>query len=167
VKIKVTDENLTKIWDALDRSNGKARKNTALPGDVFALAERAEQSLADSGLPLREHSGTEVRWHAAGATANAYGYRMLRTRISLTRGTKGWFLTGLERVELPPRQNEFYRLVISPAQRERIVAAALATFEVRDNTDTDIKPSAVEMTELDGAAIEVKGAMETAAYLES
>ncbi len=38
MKIKVIDKNLQKIQDALDRTNGEAQKHTALPGDIFALA---------------------------------------------------------------------------------------------------------------------------------
>lgn len=144
MKIKVVNENLMKVCGALDRVNGKAQKNTALPGDIFALADRAERSLADSGLPTRDRSGSEVVWRVGGPSANAYDYKMLRTRITLTRGSKNWFLTGLERVGVYPRQSEFYRITISPAQRHRIVAAALATFQVR-STDTDVTSAAAEM----------------------
>jgi len=45
----------------------------------------------------------------------------------------------------PYRPSELYRLTISLAQRERIVAAALTTFEVRDNSGTRTAPAAVEM----------------------
>jgi len=145
VKIKIVDENLTKIWDALDRANGKAQTNTALPGDIFALANRAEASLIASGLPARDRSGSEVAWRAGGPSANAYSYKMLRTRITLTRGTESWFLNGLERVGVYPRQSELYRITISMAQRQRIVAMALAAFQVRENTDANAAPAAVEM----------------------
>jgi hypothetical protein len=142
VKIKVTDENLTKIWDALDRANGEARKNAALPGDIFALANRAEASLIASGLPTRGRSGCEVVWHAGGPSANAYSYKMLRTRITLTRGTESWFLTGLERIGVYPRQSELYRITISPAQRQRSVAVALTAFQARDKREANTAPAA-------------------------
>jgi hypothetical protein len=131
VKIKVADNNLTRIWDALECANGKAKKHTALPGDVFALATRAEESLTKSGLPVRDRAGAEVIWHGAGPAANAYGYKMTRTRLALTRGRDSWFLTGLDRVGVSPRQNELYRIAISPGQHDRIVATTLRTFEVR------------------------------------
>jgi len=135
VKIKVADENLTKMWDALDRANGVSRKNTALPRHIFALADRAEASLVASGLAARDRSGSEVGWHAGGPSAYAYRYKMLRTRITLTRGTKGWFLTGLERIRVYPRQSELYRIMISLKQRQRIVAVALNAFQVRNDTE--------------------------------
>jgi hypothetical protein len=144
MKIKVTDDALLPISDALDRANGKAQKHTALPGDIFALAARAEESLISSGLPTRERAGAEVIWHGAGPTANAYGYRMTRTRVILSRGRNNWFLTGLERVGVYPRQSELYRITISPAQRERVVATALRSYQIRD----DAKPSTVSIAEM-------------------
>lgn len=145
MKTKVSDEDLKKIQDALDRTNGDARKYTALPGDIFALANRAEESLRASGLPARDRSGSEVVWHAGGPSTNAYSYKMLRTRITLTRGFESWFLIGLERIGVYPRQSELYRITISSAQRHRIVAVALAVFQVRDSADIDTTPAVVEM----------------------
>lgn len=130
MKIKVTDDNLTKLWDTLDKANGKANKHVALPGDIFALVTKAEDSLNNSGLPIGERAGAQVIWHAAGASARAYRYRMVRTQIILTRGTKHWFLTDLQRVSVYPQQREHYRIKISPAQRDRIVVEALRTFDV-------------------------------------
>ncbi len=60
---------------------------------------------------------------------------MFRTRITLRRGSKSWFLTDLERNSVYPRQSELYRITISSAQRHRIVAGALAAFQVRDSMD--------------------------------
>jgi hypothetical protein len=130
MKIKVTDDNLTKLWDTLDKVNGKANKHVALPDDIFALATKAEESLKSSGLRIAERAGAQVTWHAAGASALAYRYRMVRTRITLTRGAKHWFLTDLQRVSVYPQQREHYRINISPAQRDRIVVEALRTFDV-------------------------------------
>ena len=132
MKIKVADNNLTKLWDALDQANGNAKKHVALPGDVFALATRAEQSLSNSGLPVRERVGTKVVWHGAGASVLAYRYKMARTCITLTRGAKDWFMTDVKRVGLHPKLGEHYRISISTAQRDRMVTAALRTFEVRN-----------------------------------
>lgn len=130
--IKVTDDNLSKVWDALDRANGKAKAHVALPGDVLALATKAEGSLSSRGLPVRARVGAQVVWHGGGASALAYRYKMARTRITLTRGAKDWFLTDVKRVGVYPKQGEHFRISISPAQRDRIVAMALRTFEVRD-----------------------------------
>lgn len=132
MKIKVTDDNLTKIWDALDRANGKAKAHVALPGDVFALATKAEESLSSRGLSARDRAGAQVVWHGGGASALAYRYKMTRTRITLIRGAKDWFLTDVARVGVYPRQGEHYRISISPAQRDRIVRTALHSFEVRN-----------------------------------
>lgn len=134
MKIKVTDDNLTKLWDALDQANGNAKKHVALPGDIFAVATKAEESLSSSGLPIRERAGAQVVWHGAGAPVLAYRYKMARTQITLTRGAKHWFLTDVKRVGVYPKQGEHYRISISSAQRERMVTAALRTFDVRSVT---------------------------------
>jgi hypothetical protein len=57
---------------------------------------------------------------------------MARTRITLTRGAKDWFMTDVKRVGVYPKQGEHYRISISTAQRDRIVAVALRIFEVRN-----------------------------------
>lgn len=72
--IKATDDNLTKLWDALDEANGNAKKHVALPGDVFGLATKAEESLSSCGLPARERVGAQVVWHGAGASVLAYPF---------------------------------------------------------------------------------------------
>ncbi len=64
---KATDDILSKLWDALDEANGNAKKHVALPGDVFGLATKAEESLSSCGLPARERVGAQVVWHGAGA----------------------------------------------------------------------------------------------------
>lgn len=130
MRIKVTDDNLTKLWDALDEANGSAKRHVALPGDVFALETKAEECLSSRGLPARERVGAQVVWHGGGASTLAYRYKMARTRITLTRGAKDWFLTDVKRVGVYPKQGEHYRISISSAQRDRIVAMPLRTFEV-------------------------------------
>jgi hypothetical protein len=132
VKIKIIDDNLTKICDVLDRAHGRARRHVATPGDLFALANRAEETLTASGLLARERAGAEVVWNGAGPSARAYGYKMTRTRITLLRGVNAWFLTKAERVGVRPGQSELYHVPISPAQGDRITAVALAPFRVRD-----------------------------------
>jgi hypothetical protein len=132
MKIKVADDNLTKIWDALDKANGNAKKRVALPGDVFALATKAEQSLSGSGLPAPARVGATVVWHGAGASALAYRYKMARTCITLTRGAKDWFMTDVQRIGVYPKQGEHFCISISIAQRDHIVATALRSFAVRN-----------------------------------
>lgn len=132
MRIKVTDANEMRLKAALNGANGKAQKYTASPVDILALANRAERSLVAAGIPGHARAGAEVIWHAAGPVAKAYGYKMTRTYVALTRGTRDWFLTEVKRVGLYPQQSERYRISISTVQRDRIVATALRIFEVRD-----------------------------------
>ncbi len=132
MRIKVTDANHERLKSALDSANGKAQKHTASLADILALANRAERSLMAAGIPGRGRAGAEVIWHAAGPAAKAYGYKMTRTCVALTRGTCDWFLTEVKRVGVYPQQRERYRISISTVQRDRIVATALRSFEVRN-----------------------------------
>lgn len=131
MKIKVANDNVTKLWDALDEANKTAKRHVAVPGDVFALATKAEESLNSRGVPARQRVGAQVVWHGAGAPVIAYRYKIIRTRITLTRGAKSWLTTDVKRVGAYPKQREHYRISITPAQRDRIVVAALRSFEVR------------------------------------
>jgi len=131
MRIKVTDDNHEQIKAALDSANGNSQRHTATPRDVQNLAARAEETLKASGLPASARMGAKVIWRGAGASALAYRYMMARTCITLTRGGKHWYLTDAKRVGVSPKRSEHYRICISAAQRDRIVATALRTFEVR------------------------------------
>lgn len=131
MRIKVNNVNAMRLAAALNGANGKAHKHTASLADILALANRAERSLMAAGISGRARAGAEVIWHAAGPVAKAYGYKMTRTCVTLTRGTCDWFLTEVKRVGVYPQQSERYRISISTAQRDRIVATALRSFEVR------------------------------------
>ena len=131
MRIKVTDDNYERLEAALDSANGNSRRHTATAGDVQNLAARAEETLKASGLPASARVGAKVVWHGAGASALAYRYMMARTCITLIRGGKHWYMTDAKRVDVSPKRSEHYRICISAAQRDRIVAAARRTVEVR------------------------------------
>lgn len=61
----MTDHNLTKIWDALEKANGNAEKHVALPGDAFALPTKAEEFPSSHGLSAKDRAGAQVVWHGA------------------------------------------------------------------------------------------------------
>lgn len=133
MRIKVHEANLSKLREAIDGVNGGAYAHVASAADVVTLAARAEASLADRGIPLRERSGSEVFWCDKGPAAKSYGYKRTQTALKVVRGTgHHWFLTEAARVGVYPRQSEKYRITISAAQRDRIVKTALACFQVRD-----------------------------------
>ncbi|KQT12899.1 hypothetical protein ASG57_08070 [Bradyrhizobium sp. Leaf396] len=134
----MNDGNVMRLRAALNGANGKAQKHTAVVADILALSNRAERSLIAAGIPGRARAGAEVVWHAAGPMAKAYGYKMTRTYLTLTRGTRDWFLTEVKRVGVYPQQSERYRIGISTAQRDHIVATALRTFEVRNTADDNV-----------------------------
>lgn len=133
MRITVDDANWSKLQDALDRANGGAYVHVASAADVVALAARAEASLADRGIPLRERLGSEAFWCDKGPAAQSYGYKRSQTSLTLVRGTgRHWFLIKAARVGVYPRQSAQYRITISTTQRDRIIKTTLACFQVRD-----------------------------------
>ena len=128
------------MQDALDRENGGAYAYVASAADVIALAARAEASVADRGIPVRERSGAEAFWCDRGPAARSYGYKRTQTALTLVRGTRIWFLTEAARVGVYPRQSEQYRITISTHQRDRIIKTALACFEVRNEVHCETVP---------------------------
>ena len=133
MRIKIGNANWSKLQEVLDRKNGRAYAHVASASDVIALAARAEASLSNRGIPLRQRSGSEAFWCDKGPAAKSYRYKRTQTALTIVRGTgHRWFLTKAARVGVYPRQSEQYRLTISAVQRERIIKAALAGFQIRD-----------------------------------
>lgn len=134
MRIKIDNANSSKIQEVLDRENGRAYAHVASAADVIALAARAEASLADRGIPMRQRTGSEASWCDKGPAAKSYGYKRTQTALKIVRGAgHHWFLTKAARVGVYPRQSEQYRITISATQRDHILKTALACFEVRNN----------------------------------
>jgi hypothetical protein len=87
VKIPVSIDKVAQLQAALHRVNGQAYARVALAADVIALAEHAEASLADRGIPTRERAGTAVVWCDREPAAKSYGYKRTQTAQTLVRGT--------------------------------------------------------------------------------
>ena len=133
MRIKIDSANWSKLQEVLDRANGGAYAHVASTSDVIALAARAEASLADRGIPMRQRSGSEAFWCDKGPAAKSYGYKRTQTALKIVRGTSHhWFLTNAARVGVYPRQSEQYRITISATQRDHIIKTALACFQVRN-----------------------------------
>jgi hypothetical protein len=99
-----TESALAAVQAALDEVNGRARsfvlKHASI---VFDTAEVAEIELEERFLTQRERVGATVTYIPAGPSANAYRNSAQSTKITLTRRTKGWYLTAVERTQVWPR----------------------------------------------------------------
>lgn len=139
--ILINPNNATALEAALAKANGRAAKHTATAADVFGLAERAELHLDIDLLPKSRRPGAEVAWHAKGPFAQAYRYRMTRTKLSIRRGRKGWYLIGAQRVHLYPGQRELFHFMISVAQRDMIISRTLAPYALHIDQDAADAPT--------------------------
>ena len=127
MKIKITEKNRAKIEAALAAVNGKARAHTIDDYDqVQDIALATEVKLF--GVAQKERIGTEVLYTKSGPHAAAYKFNTISTRIALYRGSTGWFLTGVKRDEVRPKQAERWVVKITRETEAALVKAALAPF---------------------------------------
>lgn len=131
MRILIISSNERDLAAALAKVNGGARKNTATVANVFAVAERAEMLLDIDELPKSRRLGAEAVWHGSGPLARAYSYKMTRTKLTIRRGAKGWYLVGAERISLYPGEGECFYVLISPGQRDWIIQHVLTPYALR------------------------------------
>lgn len=102
MKIKITEPNLDAVQAALDAANGRAHAHTYTASDILALAQSAEAKLKSLRIPSRLRSGATVRATSGAKLANAYKGRVIRTTVTLVRGSRDWFLTDAHALEQWP-----------------------------------------------------------------
>ncbi len=121
------------ITEALHAVNGRASSFAiTLGSEVRAYARDVQAKLDNAGIPQADQVGTTATITPSGPTAKAYKYAAAATRITLLRGVKGaWYLTGIERVEVYPKQPGRCYVTISPAARDAVIRHAMAPFAVR------------------------------------
>ena len=131
MKLKITTDNATKIFDALHEVNGKANSFTISSFNAVAdFAEAVEKMLEQSQLPKAERAGVVAVIKPAGPWASAYKYAAKSTSITLERGSKDWYLTGIAETSVYPKQKESMTVKVTPAQRDTIARKALETYVV-------------------------------------
>ena len=103
--MKINIKNPSKIYPALEKVNGRATSFTIRKAEtVLRVAERAEAQL--NALPKPDRVGAVAFYTPAGPTANSYKWGAASTQITLERFPTGWFLIGVERAEVYPKQPE-------------------------------------------------------------
>ena len=133
MKLKIAQQNATKIYEALASVNGKASSFTVSSHSaVAAYAAAVEKMLEQSQLPKDERGGVVAQIRPPGPSANAYKYAAKSTSIRIERGSKAWFLVGVSATTVYPKQPESVAVTISPAQRDTIARKALADYRVSE-----------------------------------
>ena len=133
MKIKVAQQNATKIYEALAAVNGKAVSFTiSSHSAVAAYAAAVEKLLEQSQLPKAERGGVVAQIRPSGPSASAYKYPAKSTTIRIERGPKDWFLVGVSETTVYPKEAESIAVTISPAQRDTIARQALADYRLAE-----------------------------------
>ena len=121
MKIKIDSKNIDKITAALDEVQGKANARILFAGAVSALAHIAEEQLDRLDIPKKYRQGATVIFYEAGLPS-AYKYRAETTRLDIERGKSAWYLVGVSRITIYPREKGICRLQLTEQQLNIIMA---------------------------------------------
>jgi hypothetical protein len=129
-----------KVDAALKATNGGATTHTVTePEKVIGLAEEIERIMEKAGLPPAHRAGAEAEFTSGKGLRNAYRYTGIATRLIFRRGSKAWFLVGVERAPAYPGDTSRpLRIRISDEQERRAREA------MRRNHGIEITKAAVQ-----------------------
>ena len=132
MKIKINDQNRAAISTALAAANGKATAHTFTnPTDIIAAAADAEAQLAQLGIQKNERSGAKARASSGSKLPNAYKYRRITTRITITRGSSAWFLTEITTAETWDKSAGGTYLEVTSAQDAIAIAKFRSSYSMQ------------------------------------
>ncbi len=129
-KIQITETKRQQINAAFTEANGRAKANTLRGGDAFEMADRAERQLEARGLPKSKRKGAIASYFPSGPSAS-YDYRMKSTAFTIVRGTEGWALASVEKIDVYPKTKGGLKLTITQEQAAYITAHALDGLTVK------------------------------------
>lgn len=122
------------IEAALVAVNGTATAHTLTTWrDVDDVTDRAERRLDRSDVPQSARVGVIVRYTPAGPAAKAYKYGAVATSIEAMRTASGWWLTGVTRTTIRPRDPERFDIEVSPEARDAIIRHAMKGITVSED----------------------------------
>jgi len=109
--MKIDINNTAEIQTALDAVNGKASTFTInTPRQVSDVVFIANSTLRKAGVTEAESVGTIVTYRPSGPSANAYKNSAISTMVTLKKTGSGWYLIGVERVTVWPRNPSRFTL---------------------------------------------------------
>jgi len=109
----------------LDAVNGSATAHTITsPDEVRSIAAAAEQALETFGLPRTHRRGARVEHVSGKGLPNAYSYTAIATQLTLERGSKAWFLVGVERARAYAGDTGRGTRISISAEQERLASEA-------------------------------------------
>ena len=89
---KVYSNQVNEVTAMLDEVQKRSRERTINAIDIEWLARRAEEKMADAGIPISKRPGAKASWGYRPRPANAYKFVLVGTVVTLQRNTTGWFV---------------------------------------------------------------------------
>jgi hypothetical protein len=116
--IQICENNFHSINAALAAVNKDAREHTFInAAELQSITNRHEIKLLKLIGTKKDMQGATVQCCSGDPVAKAYSYTRIGTRVLLTRGTRAWFLTTADRVNLDQRGGKC-EIILTLAQAE-------------------------------------------------
>jgi hypothetical protein len=132
--MKINVKNDTKISAALRAVNGRSASFCYTSAyQIRALADRADDILAERGVCKKNASGSELTARMAGPSANRYKYSANANNVTLVRTSGAWFMTDIRMETIYPRERELFALTVQPDAGADIVDHAMAGIAIIKN----------------------------------
>ena len=130
MKIKITEANRRAINILLGEINGKSLSHTAHDKHIFELAELMEMKLEKFSIAKKDRGGAIASGMSGGDVPNAYKYSRIVNTYTIERGSAGWFLIGINKIDNWGNASKD-QLILTPAQRDIAVSKFTAQFSVQ------------------------------------
>ena len=130
MKIKIADTTTGEpvITNALAAVNGRATSATANASSIIDAANYAEAKLQSLGIPKNKRVGAVFNFTSGGSVARSYKYSRIVNIVRATRGSTGWFITGISKSELFPNQSGGTNVGLNSKQSEIALQQVRAKF---------------------------------------
>jgi len=130
--IRIADRNAGPIEEALFAVNKKHFEHAFTTYyDVWERVGKAEIRLGELIPAVKRHVGARACCISGAPVAKAYKYRRTGTRLLLERRATGWFLVGVEPVNLWQRDGGSVTLYLAPEQDAIAVANFRTKYQIR------------------------------------
>ena len=106
MKLRITEDNQEKIERALAAAQGRRTAAVIEFQDLENLIERVQEHPLLKFKARKQWQGTRYIYAAGGARSKTYKYLRKTTQVTLTRGARHWFLTGVATVAKWPKESE-------------------------------------------------------------
>jgi len=121
--MKINLLNQAAVSAAITKAEGKSSARLATVTDACALALQSDREMDALGLPIKYRKGAKATY-LPGAVCGSYGHAAFGTWLEITRGSDGWFLTGVDRREVGSGHGGGYdrqKLILSLNQQLQVV----------------------------------------------